>query len=214
MIILIILRRMQSFGMIFYILRPLHEFNADWYVWGGENNGGKDGCPEIVRQCWIYIVNRFRKLKADNVKWIWCPHEPSTHVSMDEWNNIKNYWPGDEYVDLLGIDGFNFYPENPERVNPGFYSFESLFKEIYVRVTSLSNKPIFIMTGTSEFSHEGKISSKSDWINDAFEKIRNIYTQITIICWFHHKYSEKINWRIDSSKESLEAFIAQMSKNH
>jgi mannan endo-1,4-beta-mannosidase len=193
-------------------LRPLHEFNAGWYVWGGEKNGGIDGGPELIKQCWKYIVKRFRELKVDNVKWIWCPHEPSMHVSRDEWNNIRNYWPGDEYVDLLGIDGFNFYPENPERENPEFFSFESLFSEMYVQIASLSPKPIFIMTGTSEFSREGEISCKSDWINNAFEKIRTIYTQITIVCWFHHKYNEKINWRLDSSEKSIEAFIAQMKK--
>lgn len=193
-------------------LRPLHEFNAGWYVWGGAKNGGIDGGPSLVKQCWIYIVDRFRKLKADNVKWIWCPHEPSMNVPMDEWNHIRNYWPGDEYVDLLGIDGFNFYPENPEREKPSFYDFESLFAEMYAQVMALSNKPIFIMTGTAEFSREGKISSKPDWINDAFEKIRNNYTRITIVCWFHYKYSEKIDWRIDSSRESLKAFSTQMSR--
>jgi hypothetical protein len=107
---------------------------------------------------------------------------------------------------MLGIDGFNFYPENPERENPKFYSFESLFSEMYKQMTSLSNKPIFIMTGTAEFSHDGDISCKADWIRDVFDKIKKQYTQISIVGWFHYKYNENIDWRINSSKESLKAF--------
>jgi hypothetical protein len=193
-------------------LRPLHEFNADWYVWSGKKNGGRDGGPELVKKCWKYLVDRFREQNADNVKWIWCVHEPSSHVSREAWNNIKNYWPGDDYVDMTGIDGFNFYPENPERRNPKFHDFDSLFSKTYKQITSLSCKPVFIMTGTSEFSHEGDISSKAEWIEDAFEKISNDYTQINIICWFHFKYNENINWRIDSSEESLNVFKKQLIK--
>lgn len=106
----------KSWNDILY-LRPLHEFNANWYIWSGEKNGGSVGGPDKVKKCWIYIVDRFRALGAYNVKWIWCAHEPSDFIVMDDWNSLCNYWPGDEYVDLLGIDGFNFYPENPEREN-------------------------------------------------------------------------------------------------
>lgn len=193
-------------------LRPLHEFNANWYVWGGEKNGGVEGGPELIKQCWIYIVNKFREQNVENVKWIWCLHEPSVGVSLADWNHIKNYWPGDDYIDLLGIDGFNFYPENPERDNPEFYSFDSLFSEMYKQIISLSNKPIFIITGTAEFSREGNISCKADWINDAFEKIRNVYTHISIVAWFHYKYNENINWKIDSSDGSLNAFNESINK--
>ena len=82
---------------------------------------------------------------------------------------------------------------------------------MYKQITSLSKNPIFIMTGTSEFSRDGDIANKADWINDAFIKIKNTYMQIEIVLWFNYKYSEKINWRIDSSKESLIAFNGSIS---
>jgi hypothetical protein len=187
-------------------LRPFHEFNAKWYVWGGEKNGGADGGPELVKQGWTYLVKKFRELNVDNVRWIWCAHEPSVLVSLERWNHIRQYWPGDEYVDVLGIDGFNFYPENPERADPDFYSFEALFSDMYTQMTALSNKPLFIMTGTSEFYRNGAISCKADWIRDAFEKIANVYTQIAIMTWLHYQFNEQIDWRIDSSDASLKAF--------
>lgn len=187
-------------------LRPLHEFNAHWYVWSGSKNGGLEGGPDKIKRSWIYIVNKFRSLKVDNVKWIWCAHETSDFIPLGEWNKLENYWPGDKYVDLLGLDGFNFYPENPERNNPKFHDFDSLFADIYNEITSLSNKPIMIMTGSSEFSYNGNISCKSDWIDDAFDKINKTYKQIEIVGWFHFRFNERIDWRINSSKESIDAF--------
>jgi hypothetical protein len=187
-------------------IRLFHEFNADWYTWGGKKNGGPDGGPEKVKQCWKYIVDKFRVIGADNVKWIWCPHEPSTQVSLEDWNKISNYWPGQEYVDLLGIDGFNFYPQNPEREKPILRTFESLFSNTYKEIISLSDKPIFIMTGSAEFSYKSDIYCKSEWINDAFDKIKNVYKRITIVGWFHFKFNGNADWRIDSSEKSLQAF--------
>lgn len=179
---------------------------------GWEKNGASNGGAEKVKKCWKYIVNKFRDIGANNVKWIWCPHEPSTHVSLESWNKISNYWPGEEYVDLMGIDGFNFYPENPERENPVFHSFESLFSDTYKELIKLSDNPIFIMTGSAEFSNNSDISCKADWINDTFDKIKNIYTQISIIGWFHFKFNENANWQINSSKESLQAFLNAINK--
>jgi hypothetical protein len=190
---------------ILYI-RTLHEFNAHWYVWGGYKNGGSRGGVDKVKNSWIYIVNKFKKMGANNVKWLWSVHEPSDFIQMGEWNSIENYWPGDEYVDLMGIDGFNFYPENPERVNPMFKDFDSIFNESYKIMESISEKPIMIMTGTSEFNYEGQVICKSDWIADAFTKIHDKYKKIEIVCWIHLKFNEFANWRIDSSKESLDAF--------
>jgi mannan endo-1,4-beta-mannosidase len=92
------------------LMRFLHEFNGNWYVWSGNKNGQAEGGPEKVVAVWKYVVDRFRKVGADNVKWMWVPHGPSTDRSEEAWNNVSNYWPGDDYVDWIGLDGYNFLP--------------------------------------------------------------------------------------------------------
>lgn len=199
------IRDIKNWGKTIY-LRPLHEFNTDWYSWGGKQNGGPNGGPEKIKKAWIYIVDKFKKADVKNVKWIWCPHETSMGASKEDWNRLINYWPGEEYVDLLGLDGFNFYPKNPEREAPFFQSFDDLFQDIYKEITEISNKPIFIMTGSSEFTCQGEIGSKREWLEDAFNKISNKYNKIEIFGWFNLNYGDGVDWRVNSSKDSLEVF--------
>lgn len=187
-------------------IRMLYEFNTDWYVWSGYKNGAALGGPLMVKETWKYIVDIFRAIGADNVKWVWCPHEPSSNVPLEEWNSIFNYWPGDNYVDYMGIDGFNFFPVNPERENPSFQSFDDLFMDTYNSLLQISDKPIFIMTGTGEYNYTGDIANKPLWISDAINKIKSSYTKVEMFFWFNHKFNKDVDWRINSSSESLKVF--------
>lgn len=194
------------------LIRFLYEFNANWYVWGGYKNGGANGGPEKVKSVWKYVVGKFRELGVQNAQWVWCPHETSDLVSPEPWNDIEHYWPGDEWVDWLGIDGFNFYPENPERVNPALLSFDILFREMHKKLRALSNKPIQIMTGSGEFVSEHNPINKIAWVNDMCSKLLNDYEGMVLFYWFHHQFNDKSDWRINSSPESLTTFREQMQK--
>ena len=52
-------------------LRPMHEFNGDWYPWSGAVNGNT---PEQFVQAWRRIVDIFRGLGAANVRFVWSPN--------------------------------------------------------------------------------------------------------------------------------------------
>jgi hypothetical protein len=66
-------------------VRFLHEFNGNWYLWGGRKNGAENGGPQKVVAVWKYVVNKFRAVGADNVKWVWNPHGPSIDITTDAW---------------------------------------------------------------------------------------------------------------------------------
>jgi len=87
--------------------------NGNWYVWSGNKNGQANGGPAQVVAVWKYVVARFKAKYANNVKWVWTPNGPSIDRSEAEWNKVSNYWPGDEYVDWIGLDAYNFYPWDP-----------------------------------------------------------------------------------------------------
>lgn len=185
------------------LIRFLHEFNGNWYLWSGNKNGRENGGPEKVVAVWKYVVDKFREIEADNVKWIWNPHGPSIDVPDEEWNNIKNYWPGKDYVDWIGMDAYNWYPKDPWGGKRPFRSFDNCFKELYTQCTQLGKHPIMIAEfGSPEFNYKGK--TKADWISDAFSKIKNEYPQIKMLAWFH--INKELDWRVNSSPESLEAF--------
>ena len=189
------------------LMRFLHEFNGNWYVWSGNKNGGADGGPEKVVAVWKYVVDRFRKIGADNVKWLWVPHGPSTDLSTEPWNNVSNYWPGDEYVDWIGLDGYNFYPKDPWGGTRPLRDFDNCFRALYDSCAVLGDQPMMIAEfGTGEFEYED--FDKATWITDAFSKIKTEYPRLKIFTWFN--INKELDWRVNSSPEALDAFRKAM----
>src|SRR5690606_18863390 len=53
------------------IVRPMHEFDGDWYPWCISQNQQN---PQLFIQTWKYIVDRVRNRGASKLKWMWCPN--------------------------------------------------------------------------------------------------------------------------------------------
>ena len=184
-------------------IRFLHEFNGNWYLWSGNKNGAENGGPEKVVAVWKYIVDKFRSKGATNVKWVWNPHGPSIDINQDAWNNIDKYWPGDNYVDWIGMDAYNWYPKDPWGGKRPYRDFDNCFGELYKACQKLSEKPMMIAEfGSPEFEYDG--TNKAAWITDAFDQIKNNYPKIKLILWFH--INKELDWRINSSSSSLKAY--------
>ena len=189
------------------MIRFLHEFNGNWYMWGGKKNGAQKGGPAKVVAVWKYVVDKFRAEGADNVKWVWCPHCPSPDLSKGEWNNIRNYWPGSNYVDWFGLDAYNWYPKDPWGGNRPYDSFKSCFKALYDSCAALGPQPMMIAEFASgEFTLDSL--NKATWIKEAFTQLKNDYPRIKIFTWFNIK--KELDWRVNSSPEAYHAFLDAM----
>ncbi len=188
-------------------IRFLHEFNGNWYIWSGNKNGRENGGPEKVKQVWRFVVDRFRALGVNNVKWVWCPHAYGYDISPEPWNSLASYWPGNDYVDWLGVDAYNWYPEDPWGGKRLYQDFDDCFGDTYRTLMSLSKKPIMIAEmGTGEFDYRG--TTKVQWISETFARMK-FYPQIKMYVWFHIK--KELDWRINSSQEVLAAFQTAMA---
>jgi beta-mannanase len=75
-------------------IRYAHEMNGNWYTWSKS--------PASYRQAWIHVVTLFRKQGAKNVKWIWSPNLNTYESDAQFDKNVKAYWPGSKYVDIIG----------------------------------------------------------------------------------------------------------------
>jgi beta-mannanase len=103
--------------------------------------------------------------------------------ALGEWNNAAAYYPGDEYVDWLCFDGYNFGASSfGQSFNSKWVSFDEIFKTSYAELQAISpDKPIII----GEFASTEEGGDKAAWITDAFTKIEKDYPQIRAIIWFH-----------------------------
>lgn len=71
--------------------RPFHEFDGQWFWWG---KGGR----EDFKKLWKMMYDRFtNKFGLTNLIWV-----------LGYSGSVKDDWyPGDEYVDILGSDAYN-----------------------------------------------------------------------------------------------------------
>lgn len=186
------------------LLRILHEFNGDWYPWCVVNN---DKNPLLLVKAFRHIHDIFKEQKVTNVKFIWCPN--STSFPQENWNYILNAYPGDEYVDCIGLDIYNGAGKDV----PVWRSFRKEGIENYFIATQqLSSKPLFICETASRERHNNETKpaqSKAEWIKQMSEALKSDMSKVRLLTWFNEKESFKIN----SSPESQKAFLNYIIKD-
>ncbi|WP_256685312.1 glycoside hydrolase family 26 protein [Halococcus qingdaonensis] len=188
-------------GRRFYF-RPAHEMNGNWFPWSAldatrveataapetDDGDGEDptaGIPEDYVGMWRQLYKRFSETKLDesNIQWIWSPN-------ADEIGGIRaeRYYPGDDYVDWVGLDGFNF--GGSQQYSTGQSNWRSpaeLFDPMLNRMRELTDKPVAL----TEFASSSIPSSgnghdpqqKAQWIDDAFSYVSE--NDIKMTCWFN-----------------------------
>ncbi len=78
--------------------RPYHEMNGVWFWWC--NQKGDNGFKKL----WIMMYDYFVKHhKLDNLIWVWDTNAPRNRPG-DEAFAYEDFWPGDQYVDVLAAD--------------------------------------------------------------------------------------------------------------
>jgi Glycosyl hydrolase family 26 len=167
------------------LIRVGHEMNGNWYGWSGD--------PTAFVSAWRHIVSVFRADGVTNVKWVW-----SANVNNGSYP-FKAYFPGDEWVDYTGLDGYNWGTAGIG-VNR-WESFSQVFSSSYEELTQLSSKPVII----TEVSASEVGGDKAAWIREAFLKtIPQSFPRLNAVVWYDRNQEE--NWRIDSSASSLAAY--------
>jgi beta-mannanase len=171
------------------LLRWGWEMNGDWYAWSAARNGQDN---DAYIKAWQRLHRIFAEEKATNVSWVWSPNWNSSPA--EEWNTFAALYPGDKFVDWVGVSGYNLHRETPEK----------LFAPIYRAYAA--RKPIMI-TEVGAMDRGGR--TKADWIT-LFAKWVEAHPGIGGVTWFdtdtHPGYAEK--WRVDTDDESLAAYKA------
>ena len=170
------------------ILIPYSEFNGDWYPWGGTIGGNT---PDKYIAAWRYIHKFFET--APNVKFGWAPNADG--VPDVAANKFELYYPGDAYVDYVGVDGFNSGV-------PSWMSFDQVFSSALNRL-AVYNKPIYIFSVGVQAD-----ARKAAWITDGFKVQLPKYPKVVGWLWFNE--NKRYNWLVSSDAASLAAFRAML----
>lgn len=163
------------------ILAPFHEMNGT-DPWGGTVG---NNTPAKIISAWKHVHGLFAGIT--NVKFGWVVNNVS--VPDTQGNQIENYYPGGNYVDYVGVDGFNF--------GDPWQTFSEVFSSSIEKLKTF-NKPIFIF---SMACAEGP--KKANWIYDALSKI---YSNPSVAGWIWFNENKEENWLIWSNSDSLKTF--------
>ncbi|MGQ0680527.1 MAG: glycoside hydrolase family 26 protein [Actinomycetota bacterium] len=180
-------------------LRPMHEMNYPAYPWSA---GIGDNTPELFMQAWRHLHELVSGTGARNVRWVWSPLVDGAPGGAD----LKAYYPGDNLVDVIGLDGYNWGNSVPGYAG-GWRTFEEVFGHAYTRVREIAPaKPVWIAEAASDEAG----GDKAAWIASAFETIDARMPAVEALVWFH--VDKERRWRIDSSPEALDALRTALAR--
>ncbi len=191
-----------------------NEANGYWFPWsatyyGGEkrladSNPPRYAGPEFFKRVYRYVVDRVRARGATNVLWVL--HLNNFSDPYAPWNAMEQYYPGDDYVDWLGLSVYGqLFPDDPK-----WEEFENMAETPYEEICKLSpTKPVmFAEWGVGEFPEKG---SKADWISEGFEQMRTRFPRLHAAVYWHERWQNNksmlySNLKVNSSPAALEAY--------
>ena len=166
-------RQAKEFGHPF-LFRFCNEANSDWTSYGGVVNMAD---PDIFAENWRTVYRIFQEEGVQNCIWIYNPND--RNAPPNRWNDSVTYYPGDEYVQMIGVTGYNngtYYKQWAEE----WREFDVIYDHIDALYRGIYGDFPWIIT---EFSSSSVGGDKAKWIQNMFGHIGK-YPNIKIAVWF------------------------------
>lgn len=187
------------------------EMNGFWFPWNGKWSGAgattgygdpaqADG-PERFRDAYRHVHDVITGEGADNLTWFW--HPDAAGYPRAPWNSIASYWPGDDYVDWIGVSSYG-----PLTLDEGWgRGFRAKLDGAYPKLAALSaTDPIAVL----EYgARQGR--PKARWIASAIRYVANgRWPRVRALAYWHERWRNDdgtvSNLHIDSDPKALKAY--------
>lgn len=178
-------REVRAFGAPLF-LRWAPEMNSDGYP----RPDPLTTAPDAYVAAWRHLHEIFEQEGVRNVAWVWCPNHvdvPATRV-----HHWTNFYPGNRYVDWVGVDGFNSGPASPG----GWPGLLELVQGVYDDYAD--QKPIMIAE-TGSIDDRG---SRARWLDEARVLLKDRLPAVKAFVYFN----KPSPYALDGSPSSLAAF--------
>lgn len=183
------------------LLRFAHEMHHQTYPWAIGVNGNT---AEEYVAAWKHVHGIFARHNATNVKWVWNPNTMGDTLASTYDPLYRSLYPGDAYVDWLGLDIYNTGPELNWGA-PYWRTFTQAMTEPYSAITRISDKPLLLgEVGSAETG-----GSKSDWLTSALtNELQTNFPRVRAFVWFDINKEE--NWTVESSSVTRSAWVSAL----
>ncbi len=189
------------------LFRPFNEMNGDWCNYSAYHTS-RD--TKIFRDVYKYLYGIFEEEGANaNTIWVWNPNGKS--YPSFAWNDQRLYYPGDEYVDIVGLTAYNtgnYYSGETWK------SFNACYYNVYSTATRYYSQPMMI----TEFSCATAGGDKVSWVKNMFYYIKG-YSKIKVAVWwdgcdFDANGNVARSYFIDDPREVMSVFKNYLSRDN
>ncbi len=180
------------------LMRAYHEFNGDW-MWYHPDD------PTKFITIWRRMVDIFKAEGADNVSWVWNPNEGFIDASYPA-------YPGDNYVDWVASDAYNWFPGWCGQKYGWCESWENFcWQKAYPVGTyekclhdKFPQKP-FMWAEFGTVEDPATPGRKGQWIGNIKSDIPSKFDHLLALAYFDWNYDR--DWRLSTSQSSIDAFV-------
>jgi mannan endo-1,4-beta-mannosidase len=147
------------------VIRLDQEMNGNWYIWGaGFQGNGIRNTPADYVAAWRHVWNIFNSIGANSYAiWAFTPSRVDTLRadgvgSSTGFTTVQQDYPGDQYVDWVGMSGFQYQPSE----NAGYWT---TFGRTLGQLKALTGKPIYVAEAGAAQSILGadRTAVKAEW---------------------------------------------------
>ncbi len=197
-----------------FFFRLNNEMNTDWTSYSGIINLSD---PEIYVEAWRRVYEIFKDEGVDNAIWVFNPND--RNYPPCNWNNFMAYYPGDEYVQMIGVTGYNTGTYFKDVTGEDWRSFTEIYDEVDSAYRPFFAEFPWIIT---EFASSSVGGNKPMWIEHMFDNL-NKYPNIKAAVWFSAPdmdmrpgFEGKISrpYMLDETPASLAAFSEGIKKTN
>lgn len=176
-------------------LRFAHEMNGDWYPWS------PSGTPKKYVEMWQHVHECVMRegIQPTHLQWVWCVN----HVDVGP-QSAEELYPGDKYVDWVGVDGFNW---GESRDWSAWCSPRETFEGMFDRLDALTNKPRCVpeFASTTETAGGHDPRKKAAWIRDAYEYFDD--AGVGMACWFNE--DKETDWAVFGGERGTDSITVE-----
>lgn len=176
-----------------------------WEMDGNFNKARAVGTDQY-KQAWRIIKQRFDAAGADNVEFAWVPTADGFRRG-----EAQKWYPGDDAVDWIGADGYNWYPRSNNQ-SAKWRSFKEIFDPFYAWASQRPKPLIIGEVGVQEDPADP--NRKAQWLKDSASVVETSYPRVKAVVYFNGDGGRQIPWMVESSEPSRAAWKSVGQKGH
>ncbi|HJR93683.1 MAG TPA: Ig-like domain-containing protein [Acidimicrobiia bacterium] len=155
---------------------------------------------------WRRVITEFRDRGVDNVEFVWIMTDWSFHVPPSDRRHAPLWYPGDNYVDYIAADAYNWSTCRPNISLP-WQSLEPIIEPLRQFGARHPDKGVML----AEWGSSTQGGDKAAWIAEVADLLKGPgWEQFVAVSYFSRtdqNYPE-CNFPLDSSPEVMAAFAA------